>query len=127
MKLLQSEKKGPSALSRQEALKCVPVINTSVSFSALDSGEILLEYPLRLKPFFLSVFRRFQHSYQIPTKRLQLDEMGSRVWKDIDGENNVQSIIRNFAAGYNITLHEAEKSITAFLADLGRRGIIALR
>ena len=128
MKFLQQNKQHPSPqVSRQEALRCVPVVNASVRSGELESGEILLEFPLQMKPLFHSIFRRFRNSSEIPTKKLQLDEMGSCVWKKINGENTVQDIITGFALQYHITRQEAEKSVTAFLADLGRRGIIALR
>jgi hypothetical protein len=93
----------------------------------LESGEILLEFPLQMKPLFHSIFRRFRNSSEIPTKKLQLDEMGSFVWQEINGENNVQAIVTIFSRHYGITRQEAEKSVTAFLANLGRRDIIALR
>ena len=114
-------------LSRQEALQCTPVVNTSIHFSESDSGAILLEYPLPMKPFFLSLFRRFQRSYEYPTKKLELDEMGSMVWKYIDGQTTVRTMIDDFADRYKITAEEAEQSITAFLVELGKRGIIAMR
>ena len=114
-------------ISRQEALECKPVVNGSVMFSESDSGEILLEYPLPIKPFFLKLFQRFQQSYEYPTKKLQLDEMGSLVWKYIDGQTSVRTMIEDFAGRYNITVEEAEQSITAFLVELGKRGIIAMR
>ncbi len=116
-----------SGLNRQEALQCTPVVNASVSFWQLDSGEIVIEYPLPIKPFFLSLFRRFQESQEFPTKKLQLDAMGSHVWKEIDGSRTVGRIISRFAASYSITIQEAEKSVTTFLFELGRRGIIAMR
>lgn len=128
MKFLRPEhKSSPSPLSREEALQCIPSIHSSIKVVELDSGDIMLEYPLRMKPFFLSLFRRFRKSEELPTKKLQLDEMGSQVWKAIDNNTNVQTIINNFAKQYQITLHEAEKSVTTFLVELGKRGLIALR
>ena len=116
-----------SILSRQEALQCKPVVNASVDFSKSDNGTILLEYPLPIKPFFLSLFRRFQQSYDYPTKKIELDEMGSAVWNYIDGQTTVRDMIEDFAVRYKITVEEAEQSITAFLVELGKRGIIAMR
>lgn len=128
MKLFPSKKAPPSpGLSRQEALRCTPVVNASISFRELDSGEIQIEYPLPMKPFFLSLFQRFQQSQELPTKKLQLDAMGSHVWKEIDGSRDVGLIISRFADHYRITMQEAEKSVTTFLFELGRRGIIAMR
>ncbi|MDJ0624269.1 MAG: PqqD family protein [Desulfocapsaceae bacterium] len=130
MKLFRStktERPQPVQLSRQEALQCQPVINDSIHVENSGEGDIVLEYPLPLKPFFLSLFQRFQKSYEYPTKKLQLDEMGSHVWKYIDGQTSVKSMIEDFASHYGVTQQEAEQSITAFLVELGKRGIIAMR
>lgn len=131
MKFLKSKTTRPAAavpaLSRQEALQCMPVVNASVNSCESNNGTILLEYPLPMKPFFLSLFRRFQQSYEYPTKKLELDEMGSVVWTYINGETTVHTMIDNFAGHYNITKEEAEQSISAFLVELGKRGIIAMR
>ncbi len=113
-------------LSRSDALRCIPVANLSVQVIELENGEILLEYPLQIKPFLQSLFERFQKEQGVPTKKLQLDEMGSIVWKQINGKNNTQAIITQFAKTYGITLQEAEKSVTTFLVELGKRGIIAM-
>ena len=124
----KAKKQHPNqSLSRQEALQCRPVVNSSIHFSESDSGLILLEYPLPMKPFFLSLFRRFQQNYEYPTKKLELDEMGSVVWNYIDGKTDVHTMIDHFAGRYKITTEEAEQSITAFLVELGKRGIIAMR
>ena len=87
----------------------------------------MLEYPLLLKPLLQTLFERFQKEQVVPTKKLQLDEMGSLVWRQIDGKNTAQAIITHFASSYGITIQEAEKSVTTFLAQLGKRGIIAMR
>ena len=53
--------------------------------------------------------------------------MGSHVWQYIDGKTSVKSMIEDFADHYGVTRQEAEQSITAFLVELGKRGIIAMR
>ncbi len=93
----------------------------------MDSDTTILEYPLPMKPFFRSIFERFQNSNEFPTKKLQLDEMGTSVWNRINGEDSTQTIISHFADHYGITPHEAEKSVTTFLVELGKRGLIGMR
>lgn len=128
MKLFPRKKNRATALTRQEALKCVPVRNSSaINCTELESGEIRLEYPLPMSPFFKSIYKRFQNNTAFPTKKLQLDEMGSLVWMHINGEDSAQTIVSYFADHYGITLHEAEISVTTFLAELGKRGLIAMR
>ena len=127
MKFFKANKKTQlPTLSRSDALRCIPVANLSVQVVESENGDILLEYPLQIKPFFQSIFERFQKEQGVPTKKLQLDEMGSAVWKQINGKNNTQAIITQFAKTYGITLQEAEKSVAAFLVELGKRGIIAM-
>lgn len=128
MKLFPRKKSRTATLTRQEALKCVPVRNISaINITQLESGEIRLEYPLPMSPFFKSIHKRFQNNSTFPTKKLQLDEMGSLVWMRINGEDSAQTIVSYFATHYGITLHEAEISVTTFLAELGKRGLIAMR
>lgn len=126
MKFFNSDKVPSVApLSRQEALACVVVVNQSVHFSRTQEGDIVVEYPIAMRPLFKSLLLRFQKNLEAPTKKLQLDQMGSIVWQMIDGKNTVKAIIESFASTQNITLQESEISVTAFLAELGKRGIIA--
>ncbi len=127
MRFFKANKKTrPPSLSRSDALQCIPVVNLSVQVIESENGEILLEYPLQIKPFLQTLFERFQKEQGVPTKKLQLDEMGSVVWKLINGKNSAQAIITQFAKTYGITLQEAEKSVATFLVELGKRGIIAM-
>ena len=127
MKFFPRKKSRPS-LSRQEALQCVPVRNSSIIISTTtESGDIRLEYPLPISSLFRSIHKRFQNNTALPTKKLQLDEMGTAVWMRINGEDSAQTIVSYFADHYGITLHEAEISVTTFLAELGKRGLIAMR
>lgn len=113
-------------LSRQEALRCAPTPNLSVIVRKLDSGEIMLEYEIPMKPFFKSLQQHFQSNSSPPRKKLQLDTMGTLVWEMIDGKTATRTIIKRFAEHYSVSLQEAETSVTAFLVELGRRGLIAM-
>lgn len=99
-----------------------------VTWELLDNGEILIEYPLQLKPFFIQLISRFRKTReQKLSKKLQLDKVGSLVWQMFDGQNDVRKIIRAVAKEKNLTLQEAEISVTTFIRDLGRRGLILIR
>ncbi len=117
----------PSVLNRTQALECVPAQNDTIQWQQLDSGEILFTYPLPLNAFFQALHRKFGKNQEaLPTKKLQLDQMGSFVWQEIDGKRTVREIIRHFAEEYKITTQEAEHAVTTFLKTLGQRGLIAL-
>ncbi len=116
------------ALTREQALSCIPVKNNVVDWQIIDSGFVQIEYVLLLKPFLLSIFKRFDTSRSTPpTRKLQLDALGSQVWQLIDGRRSTGDLIEEFARIHRISVPEAEQSITAFLRELGRRGLIALR
>jgi hypothetical protein len=124
-KATQDAAKGPT---RTEALASIPVRSPSATWEVLENGDILIEYPLNIKPFFIQLARRFNLGEpQTPTKKLQLDAMGSRVWRMFDGEKEVKAIIRDVAEQSGLTLQEAEISVTTFLRELGRRGLILIR
>lgn len=116
------------ALTREQALACTPVKNNVVDWKVLDSGVVQVEYVLQLKPFLLSIFKRFDTSSSTPpTRKLELDALGSQVWQMIDGDRSTAELIEDFAHIHQISVPEAEQSITIFLRELGKRGLIALR
>ncbi|WP_320169565.1 PqqD family protein [Maridesulfovibrio sp.] len=126
MKLFSKKKIAPE-MTRGEAMACKPVKNREVRESKTDGGLVLLSYPLRLKPLFADVAKRFGMWKEgaPPMKRLQLDEMGTLVWNMIDGRNSVKKIAAGFADKYQVLPREAEVATASFLKDLGKRGLIA--
>lgn len=76
----------------------------------------------------MQLANRFQgKEEQLLTKKLELDRMGSIVWLMFDGEKDVKTIIREVAGQSALTLQEAEISVTTFLRELGRRGLILMK
>lgn len=121
------KKKPTAALTRDQALACTPVRNNVVNWEILDSGLVRIEYMLVLKPFLKSIFERFGSTpAETPTRKLELDGLGSQVWQMIDGSRTTAQLIEEFARQHQISNQEAEQSITLFLRELGRRGLIAL-
>lgn len=115
-------------LTREQALSCVPVRNNVVSWHQNDAGIVQIEYTLVLKPMLQSIFKRFSSGpAEEPTRKLELDRFGSQVWEMLDGSATTAEIIRSFAAAHEISTQEAERSVTLFLRELGKRGLIALR
>jgi len=129
MKLFKKKRAGKErqGLTRTEALAGIPRRSPSAIWMVLEDGDILIEFPLNIKPFFLQLANRFQKGPQSrPTKKLQLDQMGSRVWQMFDGEKDVKTIIREVSEFSGLSLQEAEISVTAFLRQLGRRGLVII-
>ena len=117
---------GPAG--RAAALEFCPVKNSEVVEEELDTGEILLTYPLILRPWFLNLATRLGLRSREPlTRKLQLDEMGSLTWTFLDGKRSVQDLVNLVCSKYSLNQREAEIALTRFLRELGRRGLIGLR
>jgi len=113
---------------RSEALDCTPIKNDQIEESRLESGELLLSYPMITRPWLASLFRRLGgNSERTVVKKLQLDTLGTEVWELLDGDTRVRDVIRRFAAAHRLPQREAEVAVTRFLWDLGKRGLIGLR
>jgi hypothetical protein len=103
------------------------VKHPKVGEEALDSRRIMLSYPLRPRPWIAGIARRLGQAQDRPViKRLELDEMGSAAWRLMDGRRTVAGIIQSFSEAYQLDPREAEVSITLFIRELGKRGIIGL-
>ena len=127
MKLFKSTPQS-NQVNRIESLACIPQHLPGIDWKHAQSGDILIEYPLNIKPFFLQIAKRFKKSPEPKlTKKLQLDSLGSSVWLMIDGKRDVKAIIEKFAEDCGLSLQEAEKSVTTFFLQLGRRGLIAMK
>ena len=117
---------GPA--TRVESLSYRPVKNSEVQEKKLENGEVLLTYPLSLRPWFIHLAGRLGlRSVEPLTRKLQLDEMGSLTWTLLDGKCTVQDTIEHLCRKYNLNRRETEIAVTGFLRQLGKRGIIGFR
>jgi hypothetical protein len=116
-------------MTRSEALAFKPVKSQQVSETRLETGEVLIEYPLAVRPLIAAVARRLGKSPQdlVQTKKLQLDALGTSVWDLVDGNHSVRRMIKIFAETHRLENREAEVSVTRFIRELGKRGLLGLR
>lgn len=113
--------------SRQQALSFTPIRNPEVEEEETDDG-ILLRYSVEVKPWFQSVFKFVSNrTSNIIVRRLELDPLGASVWQMVDGKQSVNQMVEQFRATHQLGIREAELSVTAFLKDLGTRGLIAMK
>ena len=127
MRLFKKKPKGP-VISRAEALNRIPSKNLQIREERLDSGEVVIHYPVTIRPFFAGLVKRFGGSEaQIQTRKLELDGLGTSVWAMIDGNCSVRQLISIFATTHQLEAREAEVAVTQFLRELGRRGLIGMR
>jgi hypothetical protein len=117
---------------RAAALACAPVINDEVAVEQLESGDLLLTYPVVLRPWLERLFRRLgrgqrHRQRQLLRRKVQLDALGTQVWELIDGRRSVGEIVTAFGEAHKLPHREAELSVTTFLRMLGKRGLVAMR
>ena len=123
-----SRKTGRRALiSRDDALGCTPVKNRHVRESHLESGEVVVYYPVAQHPWVARLVRFLGKEAASPRDgKLQLDALGTAVWDMIDGERSLRRIVAAFAAAHQLEAREAEIAVTQFVRELGRRGLVGL-
>jgi len=115
-------------VDRAESLGAVPVKNVEVTELRLENGHVQLSYPVVLRPWFSAIASRFGVRAGAPEeKKLQLDALGTAVWDMIDGRRTVRRLAGMFADTYRLHPREAEVSVTRFLYELGKRGVIGFR
>ncbi len=114
--------------AKADALLCIPEKNSFVEEVFLDSGDLILSYPSRYKPFFVKIQRMMQQNPEkVFHRKIQLDCLGRDVWSMLDGKKNVKEIIKKFAALHTLNYRESEISVTLFLRSLGEKGLIGIK
>jgi len=127
MRVFKKKPTQPS-ISRAEALERIPVKSTQITEARLETGEIVISYPVTMRPFFAGLVKRFGGpEVQVRMRKLQLDELGTSVWDMIDGKFSVRKLVERFAKTHQLEAREAEVALTQFIRELGRRGLIGLR
>jgi len=114
------KKKGP-AIDRRQSLGSIPVLNQDVSHVEREPGQVTITVRLQRRGGWLSRF-------QPPTfeRTVQLDELGSFVFLQIDNRKTTADIINAFVARYPVNRREASLSTVSFLKSLVQRGVISI-
>jgi len=120
-------KKQPQ-FSRTHALAHTPIKNAEVEETLLDSGDLLLAYPVRARAWAAAWMRRLTGVSPGPVKKkLQLDALGTAVWRLLDGNRSVRQVVEAFCRQHRLEPKEAEIAVAQFLRELGRRGLIGMK
>lgn len=114
----------PPPPTKHEALSAVPVLSVDIRLQITTQGLVRISYPIRLQPWLTRLLPR---TLSLPMRTLELDDMGSFVWKHIDGNNSVHKLAEVVADHYQCHPSEAKHAVAAFIRQLGQRGIVGLR
>ena len=110
-------------VTKGEVLGAHPVRNPLVEWDVNDHGEVVLRVPRRQD----RVGRILTRLFAAPEfKQVVLDEVGSDVWQLCTGANSVDAIVRALAKKYRLNRREVELSLSKYLQQLARRGLVGL-
>jgi len=116
-------RKREPALSREQSLASVPLRNTAIREEETDEGHARLVIPRRKSRW----VRLLSVLFYVPkTRRVTLDEIGTFVWRQCDGEHDVRSIIGALCTRYKLHRKEAEVSVVTYLRTLAKRGLLGI-
>jgi len=115
-------KKPPDlGLKRENILEAIPLRNATIKWEENDEGEVSIVIPPKDKTWVKIITKIFM----IPGKRVVvLDEIGSFVWMQCDGEHTIKDIINSLTGKYRLTRKEAEVSLINYMRTLGKRGML---
>lgn len=114
------KKKAEPSISPERFLKSIPVVNPVLKCEEDSNGLITLVVPVPKSGWVKKVI-------EVPeSKKVKLDEIGSKVWKRFDGKTDVDTIIEWMKKEFFITQREAEISLFLFIRKLMEKRFIAL-
>jgi hypothetical protein len=114
-------RKGEPAIDRRRSLTGIPMVSEDVIVRDEEPDRVSLVVRRRRGTGFLA---RFQPA--IMERKVKLDELGTFVFRLIDGQRPVRQIIDRFAEHSKVNRREAELSTVAFLKSLAERNVIAI-
>jgi hypothetical protein len=117
-------------IDRRRSLALVPVRNPHAAWGPLAGPHpVTISIPLQRKPapkllFWLA--QKLTRKRPPDSRILELDQMGSFVWRAIDGKTAVRALIWLLVAEYRLNRKEAEVALMEFLGQLSKRNLLAL-
>ena len=108
-------------LGRRQSLEGIPVLNDGVTVDGREPDRLVLTIRVRRGTGYLS---RFQPP--VMERTVKLDELGSFVFRQVDGRRNARDIVGQFVKRYRTNRREAELSTVAFLKSLVARGALSI-
>lgn len=114
-------------MTREQALSCVPIKVPSIQTIRSETQTVVICFIEPLHPVLLAIRKAFGKTPEGRIRKLELDSMGTSVWDWIDGVATVSDIVLRFTERYGVLRQEAELSVSQFLRELGKRGIIVMR
>ncbi len=116
-------------VDRRRSLALKPVRNPDVPWSPQDAydGPVTINIPLERravpKPL-VWIASKLARKTPPNIRKLQLDPVGSFVWRSADGQRSVRELIWLLADEYHLNRRDAEVALLEFLGQLSQRNLI---
>jgi len=111
-------------ISRSEFLSIKPVRNPNVKWERRESGDILIRIPLP-PPKGLTKLLLKMFSVNASEKKIVIpDKIGTLVWELCDGKRTVREISETLQKRFKIMPVEAEVSLSSYLNNLSKKGLV---
>jgi len=112
----------PQPIDRRTSLAARLVRNTRVQWADKPEG-IVLTITVR-SPTQSAMFSKL---FPMPAMReVQLDEIGSEIWRLCDGEHSTADLLDWMRTRYQFSYKEAELGITKYLKELVKRNLVVI-
>lgn len=108
-------------LTKEQVYASRPLRNPNLRWERNEEGLVVVSVPRRsdLLGKILTVV------FVVPKSRsVQLDEVGSLVWDLCDGTHTIRDMVDRLSREYKLNRKEADVSLTTYLRNLAKRGIV---
>lgn len=108
-------------LPRKASLACRPRKMPVVRRQEIEDGKLRITVHIKPQRWVKWFTRRSEAE-----RTFGLDPLGREVYEACDGKTTVHKIIENFARTHQVSLAEADISVTTFLKTLVTKGLVAM-
>jgi hypothetical protein len=116
-------------MDRRRSLALKPLRTPDVAWAPQDGGGgVTIDIPLQRRPVprpLLWLASKLARKEPPASRRLELDPVGSFVWRAADGRRTVRELIWLVAAEYRLNRKDAEVALLEFLRQLSTRNLMA--
>lgn len=115
------------APDRRRTFSLTPLRNPLVTWEPEQGGPVNIVIPLQRRPApkpLLWLAARLARTPPPDKRTLELDPVGSFVWRAADGRHTVRQLIWLLAAQYRLNRKDAEVALLEFLRELSSRNLI---
>ena len=108
-------------IDRAQSLDSIPVVNEGLRVNETKANRVVVTVRLKRGKGLMSRFLPKEFKRQV-----KLDELGTHLFRQIDGETTTRQIIDAFTEHYKLNRREAELSCVSFLRSLATRHVISI-